>query len=76
MTESRIIELEVATREALELIEWMESWLNNRDEPVRYDPIDLARHPIVYSVNYDDGRVKEIKDFLKKVLDDKPVQEA
>jgi len=65
---TRIVELEVAAKEALELIEWFEGWLNNREEPVRYDPIDLVRHPPVFSVNYDEGRVAEIKKFIKEVL--------
>ncbi len=62
------IELEVAVREAVDLIAWFEGWLNNRDEPIRYDPIDLAQYPTVYSVNYDNDRVDEIKKFLRSVL--------
>ena len=69
---ARIVELEVALKEGLKTIEWFEGWLNKRDEPVRYDPIDLNRHPPRFTVNYSQKGVTEITDFMKAVLEDAP----
>lgn len=69
---TRIIELEVAAQESLKLIEWFQEILNNRDEPVRYDPIGLQKYPMVFNVNHDREKVEEIKNFLRAVLEDKP----
>ena len=67
---ARIIELEVANREGVKLIDWFEVWLNNRDEPFRYDPIGLGKDPPVYNVNYSKKHVETIRNFMKAVLVD------
>lgn len=70
MKPDREIELEVGLGEAIKLIDWFESWLKNRDEPVRYNPIDMQKEPPAFTVNYDDGGVAKIRTFLKAILDD------
>lgn len=67
---ARIVELEVIAKEGLKTIEWFESWLNGREDPIRYDPVGLTKHPIVFSVNYDAKQVSAVKTFMKAVLDD------
>jgi hypothetical protein len=68
----RVIELTVAAREGLKTIEWFESWLNGREEPVRYDPEGMQKHPLVFSVNYNARDVAEMKKFIQQVIDDNP----
>lgn len=72
----RIVELEVAAKEGLKTIEWFEGWLNDRDEPVRYDQAGCAQYPPRYSVNYNAREVALMKNFIRKVLNGKEDAEA
>lgn len=72
---ARIVELEVAAREGLKTIKWFESWLNGRDEPLRYNPNGLQKNPPEFSVNYNARDVNMIKDFIEKVLDNGKVDD-
>jgi hypothetical protein len=70
MSSDREIELKVGLKEAIDLIEWFESWLRDRDEPVRYDPIGMQAFPPTFTVNYDESGVAKIKTFLKAILNE------
>lgn len=72
----RIVELEVAAREGLKTINWFESWLNGRDEPVRYDPIGMQAYPMKFSVNYNARDVAQMKAFITHVLEGKTENEG
>lgn len=72
----RIVELEVAAREGLKTINWFESWLNGRDEPVRYDPVAIQQQPPKFTVNYNARDVASMKDFITSVLEGKTENEA
>lgn len=64
----RIVELELAAKEGLKTIEWFESWLNDRDEPIRYLRDDLEKNPPRYTVNYAGTDVAQIKMLIVGVL--------